>query len=426
MATFIDDAAAIDDDHTLDVLEVAQIVTDHDHGPPFHQLPNRLHHQGRRPAVQAGRGFIEDHDGSVFDDGPRDRDTLPLPSAQCAAALADRRVVSVRHRADHVIDAGALRGADDLCPARARVAVADVFRDAGREEDRLLEDQADLVTQRGQLELADVTAIDEHAPRDRIVETRDESDQRALAGSRRPDDPDALARFDPQIDVAEHLPAPVRQADAVKDDLACEARRVDRLRQISHRRLEIQHLHHSLGRRRPARRPLGHARNPSQRPIEGLQIPHEDDDVTGRERAGQDTARRHPNHDGRDHRHGDLGVPAKLRLQPRRLQAGPQAPLVLDVEAIDLVLLAAKALNHLDRSQHLRRDRRDVSLPVPLAPHRSLHRALVRPQHQGQPRQHQQREQRQAPVHEKHHHDHPDDQHQLADDRQGQGDEDVA
>ena len=46
-------------------------------------------------AVEARRGFVEDQDARVGQDGARDRDALSLAAGQLDAALADDRVVAL-------------------------------------------------------------------------------------------------------------------------------------------------------------------------------------------------------------------------------------------------------------------------------------------------------------------------------------------
>ena len=50
--------------------------------------------------VEVGGGFVEEHDGGVFQDCAGDRDALALAAGQPAAALASGRVVAVRERGD--------------------------------------------------------------------------------------------------------------------------------------------------------------------------------------------------------------------------------------------------------------------------------------------------------------------------------------
>ena len=59
----------------------------------------------------------------------------------------------------------------DVCRGRARRAVGDVVPDRGRKQQRILEHHANLGAQRSQGIVADITAVDEHAPLPRVVET---------------------------------------------------------------------------------------------------------------------------------------------------------------------------------------------------------------------------------------------------------------
>src|SRR5262245_18216960 len=47
--------------------------------------------------IQRRRWFLEQQDGRVPDERPRDRDPLPLAAGERVAALADDRLVATRH-----------------------------------------------------------------------------------------------------------------------------------------------------------------------------------------------------------------------------------------------------------------------------------------------------------------------------------------
>ena len=82
-------------------------------------------------------------------------------------------------------------------------AVGDIVGDRVVEQESVLRHQADLVAETGQVEIADVAAIDLHGARGGVVEARHQVGERGLAAAARPDQGDHLAGFDLQIRACE-------------------------------------------------------------------------------------------------------------------------------------------------------------------------------------------------------------------------------
>src|SRR5262245_1927422 len=92
-------------------------------------------------------------------------------------------------------------GADDLVARGFGFAVGDVLPDRRVEENRLLQNKADLLAQRPQGEVARVFSVDQEPTRKGIVEAGDEADDRGFASAGRSAGRDGLAGLDGQADV---------------------------------------------------------------------------------------------------------------------------------------------------------------------------------------------------------------------------------
>ena len=106
---------------------------------------------GHRPfvfLVEPRRWFVEHHDGCPADRGSGDRDPLALPVREGHATLADHRVVPLRQGRDERVSVGEAGGRlDGLGRGRGRPSrrpVGDVVPDRRREEEAVLENDADL------------------------------------------------------------------------------------------------------------------------------------------------------------------------------------------------------------------------------------------------------------------------------------------
>ena len=94
--------------------------------------------------------------GGFDEQRPRDRDALALAAGERVAALADDRVVAVGSSVDELVGSGGAGRRLDLVERRVRAAVGDVVADRDREQERLVEHDADLRAQARERELAHV------------------------------------------------------------------------------------------------------------------------------------------------------------------------------------------------------------------------------------------------------------------------------
>ena len=74
-----------------------QPVRDHERRAVAHQRRQRVLHQQLRLGVERGRRLVQDQQRRVLEQGPRDRQALPLPAREPLPALADPRLVLLRH-----------------------------------------------------------------------------------------------------------------------------------------------------------------------------------------------------------------------------------------------------------------------------------------------------------------------------------------
>ena len=112
-------------------------------------------------AIQAGGGFVEDEDGAAAQGDARDGQALALAAGEGRAAFADLGVVAVGLRHDEVVRVGEFGGGDGFAFADgASGGAGEVVADAGRKEERVLWQEADLCAQAGELEAADVVPVD--------------------------------------------------------------------------------------------------------------------------------------------------------------------------------------------------------------------------------------------------------------------------
>ena len=154
---------------TMDVLPFIRRVQGLDHG-----LLGR--------GVQPGGRLVQNQNGRVADDRPRDGDALALTAGERHAALADHRVVAVGHLLDELVGVGQFGGAPDLSArgaraCRRRCSPRSVARNSS------VSCRTKLICSRSDFNRvpADVRPVDVDFPGHRIVEARNQADDGRLA-----------------------------------------------------------------------------------------------------------------------------------------------------------------------------------------------------------------------------------------------------
>ena len=245
---FGDDPALIQDDDPIGPAQRRGAVGDEDGGVPGEHVVERGVDDGLGVAVDRGGGLVEHEDLRANQQHPRQRDALALAARQRRAALADLRVVAVRHRHDHVVDVRGTGRGLDVGVGRARRAQCDVLGDGGREEERLLEHHADVAAERRLRHAPDVLPVDADGPLVGVVGPQEQRDQRRLARTRAADDRDPLPRGDAQRHVVQdRVPVAVGERDVIELDRSIDPGEHRGVGPIGNTRLELEQLEDPLG-----------------------------------------------------------------------------------------------------------------------------------------------------------------------------------
>src|SRR6266853_3712090 len=145
---FRDDLAAVEDENAVGVANRGQAVRDHERRAAGAQPPQGGKHDLFGNGVERRRGFVEDQDRRVLDDGARYAEALAFAAGQAAAGLGDFGVVALREVRDELVRMGRARGLFDLFRCGVEPPVAQVVGDRALEQDRVLQDDRDLFPQR--------------------------------------------------------------------------------------------------------------------------------------------------------------------------------------------------------------------------------------------------------------------------------------
>src|SRR5574337_1991734 len=99
MVAAFGDPATVEYDDGVCASYRAEPVGDHQHGPAFRDLAERLLDASLVFRIGAGGGFVENQDRTVGEDRPSDADALSFTPRKCRV-LADHRVESARQLLD--------------------------------------------------------------------------------------------------------------------------------------------------------------------------------------------------------------------------------------------------------------------------------------------------------------------------------------
>ena len=94
-------------------------------------------------AVDVGRGFVEDQDLRIGDQGAGEGEQLALADRDIASPLAKLGLVALGQANNEIVGAHRLGGGDDVVERGVSGRIADVVLDGAGEQERLLQHHAD-------------------------------------------------------------------------------------------------------------------------------------------------------------------------------------------------------------------------------------------------------------------------------------------
>src|ERR1700751_704601 len=180
-------------------------MRDDDDRAANHEVAESSLHQRLALSIKRRCRLVEYQNGRILQDGPRNRKPLPFSAGEPKSFFSDDGVVALWHLLVKIVREGGLCSVDYAGELNIRLAVGDIVANGVIEQDGLLRDLADLLTQRFQADIAEIVSVDEHLAGSHIEEPRDKIHQRRLPCSTWPHKRQDLATLDLEIDVVQHL-----------------------------------------------------------------------------------------------------------------------------------------------------------------------------------------------------------------------------
>ena len=343
---------------------------------------------------------------------------LALTARQRDAALADRRVETVRHCGDEAGGVRKLRGMRDFGVGCVETAEADIVAHRGREHHAVLRDERDARAQVRRVEVGQNHAVERDPPGRWIVEAQQQMEYRALAGAGRSDNRDFLALPDLERDAIQGRmlePRRIGEVDVAESDFAARRQRQSlRLRRPRDHGLDGEQLEQPLGRARGLRHFAADLRQRAERAGGEHRIQHELAEPAGRDFRRQHVLRAEPQHDhdaGRNEENGERGENGTgADRTARRFEGAFDRA----AEPRGRQPLIGEGLQHANGADQFGRIGRSVGQRVLRGPRAAAHGAA-----EGIKRQHDERDRREHVGRQlracHHHHDaRADEQHEIA------------
>ena len=328
-------------------------MRDHERGPTAHDPGDRLLDQRLRLRVDVCGCLVEDQDARIAEDRASEGHELTLSDREILGAFRQRRVIALRETLDPLIGADHFGRGDRLLTGRLKIAVEDVVEHRAREQERILQDNADALHQRRPRHFAYVVPIDPHGALGHFIVAGDQRGDRGLAGASLADQCDRFAGLDFEIKVEQDPDAiDVLQRDIVEMHVTGNVRQVLRVGGVLDLGLGVEHFKHPLraGHRALEHRVLQH--QVADRVEEALDADREGDNRRDAGRLFQTAAaeahrRHHDDQRGRE-RNQDFDQRHDRGREQSGLAGRTKIPVVDPVEPLGILRLAIQTLHDSD------------------------------------------------------------------------------
>src|SRR3954471_4690240 len=180
----LEDHAVVEHDRAVGDLDRREALRRDQDCPAGERRAQVLDQVALRLGVDRRHRVVEYDDARARNQRPREGDALALPAREVDPALADQRVVAVRQLGSELRHPRGLAGGDDLLPWRLGPRGGQVVAQWDREQDRPLCHDRDDAPQLRHADVPGVDAAEQQAPRRRVVEAREQVQERRLAGAR--------------------------------------------------------------------------------------------------------------------------------------------------------------------------------------------------------------------------------------------------
>ena len=185
MAALFDNLTAAQNDDRICILHGRQSVGDHQHGFVSDQYFKGFLNLMFVFRVGKSGGLIQHHNGSVFQDGPRQSDPLLLTAGEIDTFRSNYSVQTLGQFFQNVIAPGRMGGGQDLISGSFRSGGTDIFQETFLKQPGILKDKSHLLHQIFCVDLPDIDSSNRNRTAVRIPEAGDQAGGCRLASAGR-------------------------------------------------------------------------------------------------------------------------------------------------------------------------------------------------------------------------------------------------
>src|SRR5438477_4147687 len=174
-------------------------------GPSLHNLPKMVQNAFFGVGIDARQCVIKNKDPRIANDGASDCGSLLLSTRQGQPALSNHRGIPLRETLNLLCQTGSFGcHLHFFLPAVFR-AQRDIVANARAEQESSLRNKSDVLAWRLERKVTNRSSVNEHRARSAVIHTRDQADQRALAGTCGSHNRQTCSSRNSKIDSREHL-----------------------------------------------------------------------------------------------------------------------------------------------------------------------------------------------------------------------------
>ncbi len=188
VVALFNETAVVDDEHLVSLADGAQAVGDDEGGAPGHEAQERFLNVEFGARIDAARGFVQDQDARVGEEGAGDGQQLALALAEIVSLFGDLGLVALRQAADEPVGIGQFGRCSNLFIRGIETAVTDIVDYAAGKEEGVLQHDSQLLADRFLLHRPNVAAVNQNGAGINIVKAAQEADDRRFARSGRADE----------------------------------------------------------------------------------------------------------------------------------------------------------------------------------------------------------------------------------------------
>ena len=221
------DAPVVEGEDAVGADHARQAMREDQRRAPLHEPIERLLDHRLALRVHRRERFVQDQDGRISQERPRDGDALALAAREPHPALAHDGLIALGQARDELLRIGGARGRRQLGRRRVGLAHAQVVLHGAVEEIGVLAHHRDEAPELVEREIPHVAAPDRYAAPIGVVEAQQQARHGGLARAARPDDAHPLARANSQAQAVVRRPPParIRKAHVLEGDGRSSGRR---------------------------------------------------------------------------------------------------------------------------------------------------------------------------------------------------------